>query len=154
MNPQQLEQLLLREQSGELTEKQRRALAAELAADPAAGRLRAELRGLAAALPSAPAPAPGAAGKIAARLRPPNQPAVFRPAWKPALAFAAALALLLGVRAYRGQPGAGETAAPAIITAAAAEDEAWTDPLDAEFTELESLLVAIDSTAGLDLTEL
>lgn len=155
MNTTELEQLLLREQSGELTAKQRRALDAELAANPAAQRLRTELRGLAAALPAPAAPAPSAAGTIAARLRPPARPAVFRPAWKPALTFAAVLALLLGVRAYRDQPGAGETAAPAVVTATAAmEAEEWTDPLDAEFTELEDLLLAIDSTAGLDLTEL
>ena len=70
MTPAQLEPLLLLEQSGELTDTQRRTLDAALAADPAARRLRDELRGLARALPPAPDPAPGAAAQIAATMRP------------------------------------------------------------------------------------
>ena len=150
MNASQLEQLLLLEQSGELTEKQRRALAAELGANPAARQLRAELQRLATALPpGGSAPGPGAAARIAARL------AGARPrmaVWRPALAAAAALALLVGVRTYHGRPGPAAAGAAATVAAAAEED--WTDPLDADFTELENLLLAIDSNAALDLTEL
>jgi len=149
MNTSKLEQLLLLEQSGELTAKQRRELEAELAASAEARALRDELRGLAAALPNpAAARAPDAAERIAARLEPSRTPApVFRPAWKPALAAAAALALLIGIQAFRGpRPSAAvQTAAVQttdIETATVVEDE-WTDPLDAEFTEIESLLLAV-----------
>ena len=154
MNASRLEQLLLLEQSGELTEKQRRALDADLAANPAARQFRAELQHLAAAVPPVRAtPAPGTSARIAARLAGARPFAVFRPAWRPALAAAAALALLIGLRTYHGQRApAGE--APAAAVTAAAEEEEWTDPLEADFTELENLLVAIDSSAALDITEL
>ena len=154
MNTRKLEQLLLLEQSGELSEKQRRELAAELAASAAARRLRTAIQGLAAALPPVPAaPAPGAAARIAARLAKNRQPvAVFRPAWRPALAAAAALALLFGVRTYQGRP---RSAADAVaIASAAAEEEEWADPLDAEFTELENLLLAISADDSFEITEL
>lgn len=153
MNPKQLEQFLLLEQSGELSPRQRRALDAGLAAAHAARRFRDQLRTLAAAVPApAAGPAPGAAVRIAARLQAPPVSA-FRPAWKPALAAAAALALFIGVRAFRPAPvsiPAAETAA----VATAAEEEEWTDPLDADFTELESLLAAISSNDAFEITEL
>ena len=152
MNATQLEQLLLLEQSGELSPKQRRQLDAALAASPAARQSRDQLRGLASAIPvPAVRPAPEAAARIAARLAHAPKPA-FAPAWKPVLAAAAALALLLGVRSYHGAPF---TPAPSASTeiAAAAEVE-WTDPLDAEFTELETLLLAISTTDVLEITEL
>lgn len=148
MNPKQLEQLLLLEQSGELSPRQRRALDAELAAAPAARRFRDQLRALAAAVPpSAAPPASDAAARIAARLAP--RPQTY--AWKPLLAMAAALALLLGAYVFRPGPAAApvETAA-----AAATEEEDWTDPLDAEFTELESLLAAISTDDTFAITEL
>ena len=154
MNPHELERLLLLEQSGELAPRQRRALAAKLAASETARRFRDQLRKLAAAVPPPAAqPAPDAAARIAAHLRPPRPAAwIFRPVWKPALAAAAALALFLGVRAFRPAPVAApiETAANAIASA----DEDWTDPLDAEFTELENLLLAISTDDSLDVTEL
>jgi hypothetical protein len=152
MNPNRLEQLLLLEQAGELTPRQRRTLDAELTASATARRLRAELQGLAAALPPVPAaPAPGAPARIAARLRKADKPAfIFRPAWRPALVAAAAFALLLGVRSYQGRPGPGKSA-PAV---AAAQEEEWTDPLDAEFTELESLIAAMSADDSFEITEL
>ncbi len=146
MNPTTTEQLLLLEQSGELTAPQRRALDAELAANPAARELRDQLRGLATILPRPDAgPAPDAAAKIAARLaqaRPKTPAPLFRPAWKPALAAAAALALLLGIQTYRGgnTPVSPESA---LAQLEAAEDDEWTDPLEEEFAELESLILAI-----------
>ena len=148
MNASQLEQLLLLEQSGELTEKQRRALAAELGANPAARQLRAELQRLATALPpGGSAPAPGAAARIAARL------AGARPrmaVWRPALAAAAALALLLGIQTFRPGPAP----APVVAAAVANADEEWTDPLDADFTELEELLYAIAADESFEISEL
>ena len=154
MNVPPLEQLLLLEQSGELSAKQRLRLDAELAASAEARRLRAELRGLAAAVPPPPAGPVAAAARIDARLRrTPKPAAAFRPAWKSALAAAAALALLFGVRAFRSP----ESAVPedsVLAAAEAAEETVWTDPLDEEFTELESLLLAISSDDASEITEL
>ena len=154
MNPNQLEQLLLLEQTGELSRRQRRNLDAELAANPAARRFRDQLRALASAAPApAAGPAPDAAASIAARLPAKPQPAfVFQPAWKPALAAAAALALFVGVRTFRPAPAAAPAETAAVATAA--EEADWTDPLDADFTELESLLAAMSTDAAFEITEL
>ena len=153
MNTKQLERLLLLEQTGELSPSQRRALDAELAASPEARRFRDQLRALAAAaLVPAASPAPDAAARIAARLQAKRKPAfAFQPAWKPALAAAAALALFVGVRSFQ-RPAT--TPAETAAVATAAEDEDWTDPLDAEFTELESLLAAMAADASFEITEL
>ena len=149
MNPARLEQLLLLDQAGELPPRQRQSLAAELAANPDARHRRAELLGLAKAISPAPTgPAPGAAEAIAARLAQLQTPAAaFRPVWKPALAAAAALALLLGISLFPTGP-ASTPDSPALAmavpteTAEPAEND-WSDPLEAEFAELESLLLAI-----------
>ena len=149
MNPQQLEQLLLLESSGELSPRQRRALDAALAAAPEARRFRDQLRALSAAVPPPAAPpASDAAARIAARLA--ARPQTF--AWKPLLATAAALALLLGVYTLRPGPAAAPVETAAV--AAATEEEEWIDPLDAEFTELESLLAAISTDDAFEITEL
>lgn len=153
MNAKELERLLLLEQSGELSLKQRQRLDAELAASAEARRLQGQLRGWSAAIP-APAfpPAPDAAQRIAARLRKAPRPAfTWLPAGKPALAAAAALALLLGVRAYQGR-----TPAPSDLVAVTAPVEVveWIDPLETEFTELESLLTTISSDDSLEITEI
>ena len=155
MNPKQLEQLLLLESSGELSPAQRRALDAELAASPEARRFRDQLRALAAAAPApAVGPAPDAAARIAARLRHDGKSLlVFRPVWKPALAAAAALALFVGVRSFE-RPAVVPAAAETAAVATAAEEVDWTDPLDAEFTELESLLAAMATDAAFEITEL
>ena len=152
MNPSQLEQLLLLEQSGELAPKQRRALDAELAASAEARHLRAALRGLANAIPPPPGQpsSPAAAAQIASRLAQPLKRS-FAPAAKSALAAAAALALLLGVRAYLPNPA--NPSSPPAQTAAALDDE-WTDPYDADFAELESLLASISTDDALDVTDL
>lgn len=152
MNQKRIERLLLLEPSGELSARQRRQLDKALAADAEARRQRDELRGLAAALPPGAAqPSAAAVGRIAARLRPPPKPAfAFSPAWKPALAAVAALTLLLGVRAFHPQPGA---PAPATVSAAAEEEE-WTDPLETEFAELESLIAGLDADETFEITEL
>ena len=154
MNAKELERLLLLEQSGELTAKQRARLDAEAAASGAARRLRDQLRAWSAAIPP-PAfpPAPDAAQRIAARLRKTGRPAFpLLPAWKPALAAAAALALLLGVRILHPGPADAPTGAAAVSTAA--EEAEWLDPLDSEFTELESLLTTISSENSLEITEI
>ena len=155
MNPKQLEQLLLLEFSGELSPAQRRALDAELAANPAARRFRDQLRALAGAVPPPTAdPAPDAAARIAARLQAKSKPIfIFQPAWKPALAAAAALALFVGVRSFQ-RPATVPAPAETAAVATAAEEVDWTDPLDAEFTELESLLAAMATDAAFEITEL
>ena len=155
MNPNQLERLLLLEQSGELTAKQRRALEAELAASSAARRFRDQLRALAGAVPPpAAGPAPDAAAHIAARLqRNQSSRPAFRPVWKPALVAAAALALFVGVRSFQ-RPAVVPASAETAAVATAAEEEDWSDPLDAEFTELESLLAAMTTDASFEITEL
>ena len=155
MNPHELERLLLLEQSGELAPRQRRALDAELAASETARRLRNQLRVLATAAPEpAAAPAPDAAARIAARLHAKPKPVfAFQPAWKPALAAAAALALFVGVRSFQ-RPAATPAPAETAAVATAAEEEDWSDPLDAEFTELESLMANISSYDAYEITEL
>ena len=156
MNAKPLEQLLLLEQSGELSPKQRRQLDAELAASEMARRLRDQLRGLAAAIPPvAVSPAPDVAARIDAQLHQASKPLIsLLPAWKSALAAAAALALLLGVRAFRS-PAPAIPADPVLAAGAnAAEEAVWIDPLDADFNELESLLLAISSDDSSEITEL
>ena len=152
MNTRLLNRLLLLEQSGELSPQQRRRLAAELARLHSARHLPQELHTLARFLPPpATHPAPDAALKIAARLRPPPEKPVVScpPAWKPLLAAAAVLALLLGIRAFHA------TEAPPVlaVTAIAGEEEEWTDPLDADFTELETLLLAVAADIEFQITE-
>ena len=149
MNTILLNRLLLLEQSGELSPQQRRRLDAELARSDSARQLRQELHTLARVLPP-PAihPAPDAAqlalilGSAAAVVSCP-------PAWKPLLAAAAVLALLLGIRAFHA------TEAPPVlaVTAIAGEEEEWTDPLDADFTELETLLLAVAADIEFQITE-
>lgn len=156
MNPSTLEQLLLLEQSGELTAAQRRDLDAELAASPEARRQQTSLRTLAGAIPPLEAqPAPDAAARITARLQAAPARAhrsLFRPVWKPALAAAAALALLLGVRTLR------PAAAPEIVTATVIvevdEAELWADPFEADFAELDNLLAEAESDDPTEFMEL
>ncbi len=155
MNSSSLERLLLLEQSRELSPAQRKQLDAALDASAQARALRDQLRLIASSLPPPDArPAPGAPLRIAARLRHAPSSSAFRPAWKSTLAAAAALALLLGVRAFRPAPSAPPQPLAAAATTTAPADEEWTDPLDSEFAELESLLLAISSDDSLETTEL
>lgn len=154
MNPKDLEQLLLLEQSGELTPQQQRRLEAELAAAPAARQLRRELQGMARAIPEPPAgPAPDATEKILARLAA-NRPA---PAhnWFPTVAAAAALALLLGSYALHSSRSldAGTGRAQATQSAMLDADE-WTDPLEQEFADLENLFRVMAEQPLFDLVDL
>ena len=151
MNAKRLEQLLLLEQSGELSPDQRRQLDAELNASPEAQEHRAELRQLTEAIPPLKVePAPDAAARIAGRLHKTPAPA-FSPAWKPLLAAAAAVALMFGLRAYRSAaPGSYE---PALAAATTVEVE-WTDPFEAEFAELESLIATISPEESFEISEI
>jgi len=153
MKAQQIEQLLLLEQSGELSPKQQQQLEAELSTSEEARQLQKELRGLAAAIPPVEAqPAPDAAARITARLQQPAQPApVLHPIWKPALTIAAALAILLGVRTWRAPDTTSIKTAQIELTE---EEEAWLSPFEADFVEIESLLAAIDSDDSMNMTDL
>ena len=142
MNLKATERLLLLEQSGELTPAQRRALDAELATSATARLRRDQLRLIADAIPPPPtAPAPDAARQLAARLTAPRPARFGAAARNAALAAAAALALLLGIRAHRSP-----SSAPPPLAAAAAEhleDDAWEDPLESDFADLETLMLAV-----------
>ena len=155
MNPNQLELLLLLEQSGELSPQQRRELDAELGASAEARCQRAQLRSFAAAIPTSPAqPAPGTAQLIHARLQSQQKPSTaFHPAWKSALTAAAALALLIGVHAYRGKTNP-IPSEPTVASSTVVEEEEWTDPLDSEFTELENLISTFSTDDTFEMTEI
>ena len=155
MNPSQLEQLLLLEQSGELSPKQRRELDAALAASAEARRQRGQLRGFAATVPPPTAQsAPDTTHRIHARLQARQKPSsAFHPVWKSALASAAALVLLIGVHAYRGKTNP-IPAEPAVASVTTAAEEEWTDPLDSEFTELENLITTISTDDTFEMTEI
>ena len=155
MKPIPLEQLLLLEQSGELSPEQQHQLDTELAASPEARQQREALRFIAGAIPPVEAePAPDAAARIAARLQAaptPSRRSLFHPVWKPALAAAAALAILFGVRTWRTpDTGSIETAQIELTE----EEEAWLSPFEADFMEIENLLAAMDSDDSMELTEL
>ena len=155
MNPNQLERLLLLEQSGELSPRQRRELNAELDASAEARRQRGRIRDFASAIPPSTAqPSPGTVQRIHARLqsRPTPSP-IFHPVWKSALASAAALALLIGVHAYRSSPNP-TPSEPAVASVTTASEEEWTDPLDSEFTELESLIATFSTDNTFEMTEI
>jgi len=142
-----LEQLLLLEQSGELSADQKQQLDTQLAASPEARQQREVLIALAGAIPPVEAePAPDAAARIAARLQqtPAGAPvprSLFRPVWKPALAAAAALTLLLGVRAIRPTTVSETSVAEVTVET----DEFWADPFEADFAELDSLIAEAES---------
>ncbi len=153
MNPKQLEHLLLLEQSGELSPKQRRTLDAELAAHPSTRQLRKELRGLTALIPSPAAPPSSqSTAAIHARLNSPAKTtSAFRPAWKPALAAVAALSLLLGIHTYHTKT---PSSFPPVVASTTTQEEEWTDPLDSEFTELESLIATISTDSTFEISEI
>ena len=91
MTPQQIEKLLLLEQTGELSSKQRQRLQEALATSAAARQQREQWQKMAALLPPPAwqlAPAPEAAARIAARLQateaataPIRRPYALHPAW-------------------------------------------------------------------------
>ena len=152
MNPADIEKLVLLQQSGEISPADQRRLDAALAASPDARRFRESLLSFAAAASSLhPQPNPDSAARIAARL---SSPRARARAWKPLLAAAAAAALLLGALSLRSSLRPGPHAPGGTSFAEAnLPDEDWTDPYDADFAELETLLSSI-STDPFDSMEL
>lgn len=146
MNPAETEKLVLLQQSGEISPADQRRLDAALAASPDARRFRDSLLSFADAARSLPQqPAPDSAARIAARLSPTLRSASpFSLPRKPFLAAAAAAALLLGALSLRS---ALRPHSPSPVAASFAEsaipDEEWSDPYDADFAELETLLSSI-----------
>lgn len=146
MKPAQLEQLLLLEQSGELTPRQQARLAAALAASAHARELRGQLRHITRAVTApettpAPAPLAAATARIDARLRHPRP--LRAVTWKPLLAAAAALVLVAGATFFHIVRHPAATAQQAALADDTEPDTAWLEPMDAEFTELEDLLASL-----------
>jgi len=142
MKTRTLEKLLLLEQSGELTPRQRRALARAADAEPK----RRELNALREAVRSPDVePDPWAAAKIAARLHEERRPVLIR-ACKPALALAACLALVVGIWNFR-------QTSPAPVVIAMTEMGVWNAQFEEDLVELESLILAI-SGDPLDIMEM
>jgi len=142
MKAKKLERLLLLEQSGELTPRQRRALTGAANAEPA----RRELNILREAMePSDVEPDPWVAMRIAERLREERRPVVIR-VYKPALALAACLALAVGIWNFR------QTSSTPVVVATA-EVNVWNGQFEEDLAELESLILAI-SGDPLDIMEM
>jgi hypothetical protein len=153
MKPDAIERLLLLERSGELAPRQRAALARAEAAGPGAVRAARSrldaLDALFARAPAVPLPPPDVlAGAIRRRLDAPPSRHVFP--WKPLLAVAAAFAIALGLLLFHG--GTASLPAPSVPAFAeaggGADDAAFPaldeDPYAAEFSELETLIAAIE----------
>lgn len=145
MNAKTLEKLLLLEQTGELSKRQRRRLAAR----PEAQAMRDELNLLSAAvLVVVEEPSPWAVAKIDARLRKERR-SLLLPArvWKPILALAACLTLVVGTWDFKPEPSVDSVSV--VLT----ETDAWTTQFNEELVELESLILAI-SDSSLDIREM
>ncbi len=134
MKTTKLEKLILLEQSGELSARQRR----QLNACPEAQTKRDELTVLhAATLLSDVEPDPWAATKIAARLRNERRPIVtFSKVWKPV--FLTAACLTLAVNAFNFKQTSTE---PAVV--AETEMDVWNNQFEEDLVELESLILAM-----------
>jgi hypothetical protein len=148
MKTKQIEKLLLLEQTGELSSRQRRKLAvcSEVQAK------RDELKAFCAAVPAADVePSPWVATKIAARLRTERRPVlIFSKHWKTTVALAACLAVITGILNFHGNQ---KSSTVVVAVAAASAEDVWNDPLEEDLSRLESLIVAI-SGDPLDIMEM
>jgi len=144
MKTTKLEKLILLEQSGELSARQRR----QLDACPEAQTKRDELTVLHAATPlSDVEPDPWATTKIAARLRNERRPGfAFSKVWKPVFLTAACLTLVVSTFNFKQT-----SAEPAVV--AETEMDAWNDQFEEDLVELESLILAM-SGDSLDIMEM
>jgi len=151
MKKETLQKLLLREQSGELSPRQRRYLDCELAASEEACVLRAELGRLTDAIITPDAePEPWTVARIDARLREERRPAwSFSKVWKMAPAMAACLAVVAGILNFHGKQ---TSSAPVAVVAAAGVD-VWHDPFEEDLNRLENLIASISGNP-LDIMEM
>jgi len=138
MKTEKLEKWLLLEQTGELSARQRR----ELAACPEAQAKRDELKALRMALPVLDAePSPWTVTKIDAQLRKTSRMVwTVSRVWRPALALAACLTLVAGILNFHDEQQVSSTSATVVL--AAAVEGVWNDPLEEDLGNLERLIVA------------
>ena len=146
MKTKQIEKWLLLEQTGELSERKRR----KLNACPEAEAKRAELNALCKAVePSDAEPSSWATTRIHARLQAERR-SVLLPlrVWKPILALAACLTLVVMTLDFRP-----ESSAVSVAAVAVGEVDVWNVQFEEDLVELESLILAI-SGDPLDITEM
>jgi len=146
MKTKQIEKWLLLEQTGELSERKRRLLNA----CPEADAKRAELKALCSAVvPSDAEPSPWAVTRINARLQTERR-SILLPlrVWKPILALAACLTLVVTTLDFRP-----ESSAVSVAAVAVGEVDVWNVQFEEDLVELESLILAI-SGDPLDITEM
>ena len=147
MKTEKLEKLLLLEQSGELSVRQRK----QLEACPEAVVKRKEIKALCTAVcPSGAEASPWGAVRIDARLRAERR-SLLLPArvWKPVLALAACLTLLVSIWNF----GPESSSAPPVTVQAVKSADVWNVRFEEDLAELESLIVAI-SGDPLSITEM
>lgn len=151
MKTKKLEKWLLLEQSGELLPRQLRRLDRELSGSEKARALRKELSRLKGVIITPDVePSPWAVAQITARLRGESRPAIpLTSILKPVLALAACLALMLSIGNFHGDQA---SSASTVVVAAAGVD-VWDDPIEADLSKLENLIVAI-SGAPVDIMEM
>ncbi len=144
MKTKKLEKWLLLEQSGELSPRHQRLLDA----CPEAQAGREELNALCASIPESGAePSPWAATKIAARLRKERR-SILLPSrvWKPILAMAACLTLLVSTLDFN------QTSSTPVTVMKSGMD-VWNEQFEEDLIELESLILAI-SGDPIDIMEM
>lgn len=147
-----LEKLLLLEQSGELSPKQRCQLEHELQVSDKARKLRSDLSMLSGSINKPDVElSPWTVARIDARLREKSRPA-FTPSvlWKPALALAAGLAIISGVFNFNQNQ---ISSAPAVAVTGTTEVDVWSVPFEEDLHRLETLIMAI-SVNPADLMEI
>ncbi len=144
MKIRKIEKLLLLEQTGELSSRQRRALNA----CPVAQAKRDELKAFCASVPAIDIePSPWAVTKIAARLREERRSVVsFSKVWKPVFLTAACLTLVVSTFDFN-------QTSPAPVAVAVAEVGVWSAQFEEDLVELENLILAI-SDSSLDIMEM
>lgn len=147
-----LEKLLLLEQSGELSFRQRRRLIRELAVSDEARRVRAELSILSSSirLPDAE-PSLWAVARIVSRLREDTCPSSIRLSriLKPVLALAASLVLMMNAWNFHG----GQALSTSVAAVTPAGVDVWNDPFEEDLSRLENLIGTL-SGSPLDIMEM
>jgi len=145
MKAKTVEKLLLLEQTGELSKRQK----VRLDAAPGVQEKRDELNALCAAVSVVTEdPSPWTVSKIDARLRKERRPILLPTrVWKPILALAACLTLVVSTWDFKPAPSVDS------ISVVISETEAWTAQFSEDLGELENLILAI-SDSSLDISEM
>ncbi len=152
MNPKQLQRLILLEQSGELSARQRRRLDEWKQQDAHAGKMQQELRWLQSVLPEPVPPVTHAARDgIHQRLSADVSTVHVLHPWRFGAVAAALLLLLVPFWFFSRGPDGGpvpETAGIELPADGSATD--WEDPLATEFEDIEKLMASISLDGFLD----